>query len=131
MSFSIAKPTVRLAVPMAAVMLSGCFATQQDIRVLQGDLALIRSEAAAQDSARQIQIDRTLRALAQINDSLSMVNNRLTRFRTDMAGSMTSVEQQLLQIQELTGQSQRRLQEVRASLEERQNQIVTPPPSTP
>ncbi len=52
MSFSIAKPTVRLAVPMAAVMLSGCFATQQDIRVLQGDLALIRSEAAAQDSAR-------------------------------------------------------------------------------
>jgi tol-pal system protein YbgF len=131
-SWMTVKHTARLAAPMGvAFVLSGCFATQQDIRVLQGDLMLVRNEAAAADSARQVQLDRVLRTLAQLNDSLNAVNTRLTRFRSDMAGSMTSVEQQLLQIQELTGQSQRKLQEVRASLEERQTQMSIPPAGAP
>lgn len=104
----------------AALALSGCFATQQDVRVLQGDITLLRSEQAAADSARRTQLDRAIRELRSATDSLSSLSTQFTRFRSDMSTSMASVDQQLLQIQELTGQSQRRLQEVRASLEERQ-----------
>lgn len=104
----------------AALALSGCFATQQDVRVLQGDITLLRSEQAAADSARRTQLDRAIRELRSATDSLSSLSTQFTRFRSDMSTSMSSVDQQLLQIQELTGQSQRRLQEVRASLEERQ-----------
>lgn len=111
-----------------AIGLSGCFATQQDIRVLQGDISLLRTEQATADSARRAQLDRALRDLRTANDSLRSLGSQFVRFRSDVTTSLSSVDQQLLQVQELTGQSQRRLQEVRASLEERQQ---TSPPATP
>ncbi len=120
---------ISLSAVAATSVLSGCFATQADIRVLQGDLMLVRNEAAVADSQRKVQLDQVLRVVRQLNDSVAAVNNRLVRFRADMVGSMSSVEQQLLQVQELTGQSQRRLQEVRASLEERQAQVAVIPPA--
>jgi tol-pal system protein YbgF len=107
---------------LGATLLTGCFATQADIRVLQGDLSLIRNEQASADSARKAQIDIVLRNLRAVNDSMAALTNRMTAFRTDLTGSMSSVEQQLIAIQELTGQSQRKLQEVRASLEARQEE---------
>lgn len=112
---------VKLALPVTAVLLGGCFASQQDIKVLQGDIGLIRTEAASADSARRLQLDRALAAIRTNNDSVAALSARLIRFRSDVTTSLSSVDQQLLQIQELTGQSQRRIQEVRASLEERQN----------
>ena len=118
---------ILVAAPVAAVLLSGCFATQQDVRVLQGDISLLRSEQAAADSARRVQMDRALVQLHAANDSLSALGARMLRFRSDVTTSLASVDQQLLQIQELTGQSQRRLQEVRATLEERQGEA----PATP
>jgi tol-pal system protein YbgF len=115
---------IRTLAPLAlgATLLTGCFATQADIRVLQGDLSLIRNEQASADSARKAQIDIVLRNLRAVNDSMAALTNRMTAFRTDLTGSMSSVEQQLIAIQELTGQSQRKLQEVRASLEARQEE---------
>jgi tol-pal system protein YbgF len=112
---------------VTAVALNGCFATQSDIRVLQGDLGLMRSEAATADSLRRIQLNRILTSVNALSDSVHAVSDsvatltsRMFRFRSDMSTSMASVEQQLLQIQALTGQSQRRLQDLRASLEQQQ-----------
>ncbi|HXC24961.1 MAG TPA: tetratricopeptide repeat protein, partial [Gemmatimonadaceae bacterium] len=117
----------KACLPAAALVLGGCFATQSDIRVLQGDLGLVRSENATADSLRRIQLDHVIASLRALNDSMHIMtdsvttlNNRMFRFRSDMSTSMTSIEQQLLQIQELTGQSQRRLQDLRASMESRQ-----------
>ncbi len=129
---------LKLLVPVVAVGLSACFASQADVRVLQSDLMLIRNEASVSDSLRRVQLDEVIRTmsksqdqLSRLNDSLVAMNGRLVRFRSDMAGSMNSVEQQLLQIQELTGQSQRRLQEMRTSLEGRDISVVDPvTPST-
>lgn len=123
-----------LAVPMT-MLLAGCFATQQDVQVLQGDIRMMRGEQLAADSARKLQLDRALSSMRVANDSLAALGERLTRFRSDMTSSMSSVQQQLLQVQELTGQSQRRIQEVRASLEERQSAMAAPDsagaPATP
>ncbi len=114
------KFTLPFALPLTAVLLGGCFASQQDIKVLQGDIALLRTENASADSARRAQLDRAITSLRTTNDSLTALSSRLTRFRSDVTTSIASVDEQLLQVQELTGQSQRRIQEVRASLEERQ-----------
>lgn len=115
------RPFLSVAtVLVAATTVTGCFATQADIRVLQGDLSLVRNEQAAADSARKLQLDAIVRTMRQVNDSMAALTTRMTRFRADMTGSVSSVEQQLLAIQELTGQSQRKLQEMRESLESRQ-----------
>ncbi len=120
---------IRLVTPLAAVVMGGCFASQQDVRVLQSDISLLRTETAAADSARRLQLDRALVSMRTANDSLASLSTRLTRFRSDVTTSLASVDQQLLQVQELTGQSQRRIQEVRASLEERQSAGTAAPVS--
>ncbi|MEO7103185.1 MAG: tetratricopeptide repeat protein [Gemmatimonadaceae bacterium] len=110
----------------AAMLFAGCFATQKDVQVLQGDISLMRNERLAADSARSRQLDRAIASMRVANDSLVALSTRLTRFRADMTMSMSSVQQQLLQVQELTGQSQRRIQEVRASLEDRAAATAVP-----
>lgn len=120
---------IRFATPLAAAFLGGCFASQQDIKVLQSDIGLLRTETAAADSARRLQLDRAMASLRTTNDSLASLSSKLTRFRSDVTTSLSSVDQQLLQVQELTGQSQRRIQEVRASLEERQSGSAAPVPA--
>jgi tol-pal system protein YbgF len=119
----------------AAMLMAGCFATQKDVQVLQGDISLLRTERLAADSARARQLDRALASMRLANDSLNALSRNLTRFRSDVTSSMSSVQQQLLQVQELTGQSQRRIQEVRASLEQRESATAMPDstgaPATP
>ena len=108
------------------MLFAGCFATQKDVQVLQGDISLLRSERLAADSARKVQLDRALSSMRVANDSLVALSTHLTRFRSDMTSSMSSVQQQLLQVQELTGQSQQRIQQIRASLEDRQAATTAP-----
>lgn len=99
---------------LLTVSLTGCLATRQDVQILQEDLRMIRSEAARDDSIRAAQIDRLNRAL---NDSISALSRRVAQSRTDAEGRFTTIEEQLMQTQELAGQSQRRVQEMRAALE--------------
>lgn len=113
--------------PVALVAAAGCVASRNDIRILQNDLRIMRTEAAQADSARQRQIDSVLAALAGANDSLRVIAARLTKFQGDVRGDLYAMGQQLIQVQELTGQSQRRLQELRASLEERSAEAAAPP----
>lgn len=109
-----------LIAPAVLVTAGGCFATRSDIEVLQQDLAVMRAESARSDSLRRGQLDSLARIIIQVNDSVRMVSARVTRMSGDVRGDLYSLGQQLLSIQELTGQSQRRLQEMRATLEARQ-----------
>jgi len=117
------------ALPGVVLALGGCFATQQDVQVLQQDVAAVRAQNAAADSARARQLDRVIAQLGTLRDSMNIVSTRLTQFRTDASTSLSSVEQQMLQVQELTGQSQRKLQEVRASLDARQEATAAAAPA--
>ncbi|MDX2184123.1 MAG: hypothetical protein SFW08_09075, partial [Gemmatimonadaceae bacterium] len=113
----------RLVVLAAAgISLSGCVATRNDLRVLQADLAVIRAEAARNDSARVRQVNEVLqavRALRTTGDSLRALSQRVAKWQGDQKEELYAMQQQLLTIQELTGLSQRRLLELRANLEER------------
>jgi tol-pal system protein YbgF len=106
-----------LLITLAALAGSGC-ATRQDLQVVQNDLRLIRDEAARDDSLRSAQIQQLSASLRSINDSLASVSRGLTRLRADLQGRLATVEEQLNTAQELATQSQRRVQELRASMEQ-------------
>ena len=55
--------------------------------------------------------------MSLVNDSMQSLSTRLTRVQGDVRGDLYGIGQQLIAIQELTGQSQQRLQELRSSLD--------------
>jgi tol-pal system protein YbgF len=106
-----------LMVPVVVFTAGACFATREDVRLLQTQLQAYQTQTAQADSARRAQLDRVIEQLGLVTDSLGDLGSRMAKFQGDLEGSTYSMGQQLIQIQELTGQSQRRLQELRAGLE--------------
>ncbi len=114
-----------LGASVGMMMIAGC-ATSSDVKLLQDNLTSMRAENQRADSARNIQLDRVIEQLADINDSLRIISSRSVKWQGDIRSDLYSLQQQLIQIQELTGQSQARLQELRAQLE-RQAVVQTGP----
>lgn len=112
-----------LALPL---ILAGCIASKSDVSVLQQDIMLVRAEAAQSDSARRQEIQRVMRSMQSLTDSVSAVATRLTRMRTDMQGRFSAIEEDTRRLQEIAGQSQARMQELRAAVESR----TSAPPSS-
>ncbi|CAN5658865.1 hypothetical protein BH23GEM1_BH23GEM1_10670 [soil metagenome] len=112
-----------IALPL---ILAGCMATKSDVTVLQQDILLVRAEAAQSDSARRVEIQRLMRSIQSLTDSVSAVATRLTSLRADVQGRFAAIEQDTRRLQELAGQSQSRMQELRAAVESRTG---TPPAS--
>ena len=95
--------------------------------MLQTQLSSMQAASARADSARRVQVDALLSAVTTSNDSVRAISARLAKLQSTVSTDHYEMGRELLQIQELTGQSQRRLQELRASLEERnQNAAVAP-----
>ena len=109
-----------LVAPAVLLTAGGCFATRSDIKVLQQDLAVMRAESARSDSLRRSQLDSLARIIVQVNDSVRTLNTRIAKVSGDVRGDLYSLGQQVLALHELTGQSTRRVQEMRAALEARQ-----------
>lgn len=123
---------VRRIAPVALVATGACFATQSDVRVLQTDVQTLRTERHRQDSLMLQRFDELMASLRTTNDTVRALSDRVTRLQGDVRGDLFQMNQQLLQIQELTGQSQRRLQELRSSLEARQQDVApATQPATP
>jgi tol-pal system protein YbgF len=121
---------LRSVAPVAALLACGCLASKRDVFDIQTQLSSMQVASARADSARRMQVDALLSAISASNDSVRAVSARLARLQSSVATDHYEMGRELLQIQELTGQSQRRLQELRASLEER-NQGASMPASVP
>ncbi len=104
---------------VAGLLLSGCFATKGDVEQLQTQLVSLQTSTSRADAAQRAGLEQAIAQLGRVNDSLRAVGVRLARLQSDVQTDRYEVARQILQIQELTGQSQRRLQELRASVEER------------
>ena len=113
----------RAALAVATIAASACLATRRDVEVLQLDLANGRRDAARADSLRSASLDARLAALdasmRALADTVAGAGQRAARFEGDAREQLRAVREQLIQVQELTGQSQRRLQDLRASLDAR------------
>ena len=108
----------RLA-PVAFLATGACVATRNDVRILQQDLSVMRTEAAQRDSARARRLDELLAVLARSNDSVVAVSQRLVKFQGEALGDTKKIQEMIIQVQELTGQSQRVIRELRSDLEQR------------
>ncbi len=103
--------TTRLAALLLVPLLGAC-ATKRDVRDLRDEMASMR---AAQDSAL-LAMQRQNRLL------LDSINSHNARLRGDISNRFLQVDRQLVQIQELTGQGQQRLQELREQINTRAQQ---------
>ena len=112
--------------------LTGCLATRSDVRLLQDELRALRASIAQGDTMQRAQSDSAIRLASRTRDSLQALATRLAKFQGDVNGNLYEMGRQLITIQELSGQSQRRLQELRATLEERNESAPAPiaPPLT-
>lgn len=119
-----------------------CFATRADLRIVQGDVLAVRDSvrearvaAERRDSLARVATDsalaRVVAALTMVGDSVVAVRGATQRMDGALREDLHAIRQQLITIQELTGQSQRRIQELRADLEsdaaERSSAPVVPP----
>lgn len=116
-------------VPVVVLTTGACFATREDVRALHMDLQETQAQRMRADSLMRDEIRQILTAVTAVNDSVEQLSTRLTSFQGTTRGELFEIGQQLVTIQELTGQSQRRLQEVRASLEQRLQEV--PPAAAP
>ena len=119
---------------LTLIALGGC-ATKGDLRRVEDEVTLSRAEMARQDSARAVRLNEVVLLEQRIMDSLtagqaalSGVRRDLLALRGDLSGDLYDVQQQLVQVQALTGQSQQRLTELRTQLEARSEQINPVPP---
>ncbi len=126
---SMARQRLRWIAPLGALATGACFATRQDVRLLQTNLAQVQMQSQQADSARRVELDRVIAQLAGVDDSLRLLSARTQRWQGDVRGDLYSLGQQLIQIQELTGQSQARLQEIRARLEAQRQMATVPGPA--
>lgn len=119
---------------IGGVLLQGCLATRQDLQLLHDELRVLRATVSASDSARAQDARVLQAAVRRTDDTLRAVSTRLSRLQANVAQEFQVVGRELLAVQELTGQSQRRLQELRATLEDRTSSMPAPPqpaPATP
>lgn len=127
----IARRLRRLAqAPVILLMTGACVATRQDMRVLQQDLQTVRAEVARADSLRAAQFAgstaQQAQALRAVADSMRLLSARVNRDAADSRETLYKIEQQLLVIQELAGQTQRRIQEFKAEIESRSERARQP-----
>jgi tol-pal system protein YbgF len=101
--------------------LAGC-ATKGQVRLLQAELTTLRVESARRDSIRAAALAALLTMQSRIMDSIGATRVALAGLDARFQNDLTAVQRQLIQVQELTGQSQSRLTELKAQLDSRADQ---------
>lgn len=116
-----------LAVPVLLLGSTGCFATRGDVRILQGDINTVRQEAQRSAQAQAQALEQTARILQAVSDSLGRLSSRQLAFEGDTRGALRRVNEQLVQVQELLGQSASIIRSLRADIETSSRAGMMPP----
>ena len=106
---------------------TGCLASAAQLNEVRDDVSLTRAETAASDSVRATQVVQILTTLRALDDSVAALSQRLTRVRAETQADVRSMKQQVAQIQEVSGQSEARLKELRSQINSRINQVPAAP----
>ncbi len=108
------------------VPLGGC-ALRSDVNRVELQLAQLRMERARADSTNAANLAAIARMVQSLYDTLAAQADVVTRLRGDTRIELYNIEQQLVAIQELTGQSQQRLTELRGQMDERFQALLSAP----
>jgi tol-pal system protein YbgF len=115
-----------LLAPVAALAATGCMASKGDIRLLQDEIRTLRAMQSRADTARRTQTDSALMMIGRTNDSLRVLAQRFGAFQATVGGELFEMGKQLITIQELAGMSQKRILELRATMEEKAQVLSSP-----
>jgi len=108
-----------LALIFAALLSTGCFASKTDFLKLQDEVTATRESNNAADSAQTEQLAAVGRSIRAVSDSLPSLNRKVTAMRSTSETDIAAIRQDISQLQDLSGQSEQRLREMRARLEEK------------
>ena len=115
--------TASLSIFLIPAVLSGCFfATKQDFDKLQQDIAVSRATSTAADSVQRAQLVDVSRSMRTLSDSIGALSRRVSSMRTATESDMAAMKEDISQLQDLSGQSEQRMRDVRAALEEKRQQ---------
>jgi len=114
---------VRRSFLLALGLTAGC-ALKGDVRRVELQVDALRAERARADSQRAAEIDTVRALLRTVQEKLTAQQAYLVQLRGDVKTDLLAVQQQLVSVQELTGQSQQRLTELRGRLEDQARQPV-------
>ena len=116
----------RVALLGLGVTLAGC-ALKGDVRKVGLEVEALQAQVAHTDSLGRSERDSILVAVIAVQQALTAQQAYLVQLRGDAKNDHLNIQQQLVSVQELTGQSQQRLTELRAQLEARAAQPITGP----
>jgi len=111
----------RNALLLSLGLTAGC-ALKGDVRKVELQVQALQGQLAKSDTARAAEQDTVLAAVRLLQQALATQQAYLVQLRGDLRTELISVQQQLVAVQELTGQSQQRLTELRSRLEQRSQQ---------
>lgn len=122
----------RSSLVLALGLVAGC-ALKGDVRKVELQVQALRAELSHSDSVRAAERDSILAAVRAAQQALTAQQAYLVQLRGDVRTELLAVQQQLVAVSELTGQSQQRLTELRSRMEARQQQAeaATPPGGVP
>jgi tol-pal system protein YbgF len=112
---------VRNALILSLGLTAGC-ALKGDVRKVELQVQALKADLDSSDASRAAEKDTILSAVRQLQQALNTQQAYLVQLRGDLRTELIGVNQQLVAIQELTGQSQQRLTELRSRLETRSSQ---------
>jgi tol-pal system protein YbgF len=112
---------VRSSLVLALGLAAGC-ALKGDVRKVELQVQTLQAELAKSDAARAAERDTIMLAVRLLQQALTTQQAYLVQLRGDLRTELLSVQQQLVAVQELTGQSQQRLTELRSRIESRSQQ---------
>lgn len=121
-------PLAALVIPL--VCGSCFFATKQDFDKLQQDIMVSRAGSNAADSVQRSQLVDVSRSMRTLSDSINSLSRRLSAMRTASETEMTAMRQDISALQDMSGQSEQRLRDVRAALEEKRQQDPSASPDS-
>jgi len=97
-------------------------ATKGQVQLIEGEVRSLRIEIARRDSARAAALAAIITLQQRIMDSVSAGREALRALDVRLQSDLVEVQRQLLQVQELTGQSQQRLTQLKAQFDARAEQ---------
>jgi tol-pal system protein YbgF len=112
---------VRSAFVLGLGLVAGC-ALKGDVRKVELQVEGMRGDLAKSDAARAAERDSILTVIRVVQQALAAQQAYLVQLRGDLRTELLAVQQQLVAVQELTGQSQQRLTELRSRIEARSQQ---------
>jgi tol-pal system protein YbgF len=107
------------------VALGACFfATKSDFDKLQQDIIGTRATSNASDSVQRAYLVEVTRTVRTLNDSINALSRRVNAIRTATETDLAAMKEDISQLQDLSGQSEQRLRDMRASIEEKRQQAA-------